>query len=149
MRNSRKGREIMKFRVWDKKRKCYSEDDFSLTDKGQLLVKDASYPWQYKECSPIRFVVEHSTTDKYSNGEPVFQGDICRYVSADGDLIRAQVVFKKDESEGCAIAGFCLEEITTFHDKDISDLNEGYWFGSWEKLGNIHENPELLESPDA
>ena len=139
----------MKFRVWDKKRKCYSEADFSLTDKGQLLIKNTSYPWQYKDVSPTRFVVEYGTSVAYDNSEPVFQGDICRYVSAEGDPIRAHVVFKKDESEGCVIAGFCLEEITTFHDKDISDLEEGYWFGGWEKLGNIHENPELLESPDA
>ncbi|MEB6088047.1 YopX family protein [Enterococcus casseliflavus] len=93
-----------------------------------LKIENASEWYWFKEV-----VLMQSTGLKDMNGVEVFQGDIVRC------------------SRGCPHEVFWLKEYAGMYVGGmpawyLSGLSEGYaWTGEEEIIGNIHENPELLE----
>jgi hypothetical protein len=81
-----------------------------------------------------------------NNGKEIYEGDIVRYETDDGDVIRAEVIFENAE-ESKYLSGF-----TTTNFQDVTDeiydedcrAPEG-WTGEIEVIGNRFENPELLK----
>ena len=113
-------REI-KFRAWDTKNNCYEQGNLLFEIKGPT-PKD-------------RWELEQYTGLKDKNGKEIYEGDICK----DQRGYVGKIVWVPNE------AGFGFYE---YHVRD-----DGFGLGCMplsrlrlEILGNIHENPELLEA---
>ena len=111
-------REI-KFRAWDIKRKRYMNDLTVI--KVLPLALD-------KETSEGLLQVEQYTGLKDINGVDIYEGDILE--DGSGDPIEYWTVKFEDGKFIGSTQGV---------DEDISELTD------LEVIGNIHENPELLE----
>lgn len=130
---------IPKFRAWDK------------SDNEMILVEDMS--WGYYEDDELYFLgigdsitfwkdtdeleIMQSTGLKDKNSIEIFEGDIIKLsLIEDGDVFISRV----DYSLGCL--GFYIEgEFLEFH-RFITETDVDYVL---EIIGNVYENPELLE----
>lgn len=123
---------IPKFRAWDEKNKEMFKDTFAVTESGEVVTVEQDFITN----APDYIFVDHLTlmqstglTDK--NGKEIFEGDIID--STDG-FLTGVIEFR------VSLGMF------------VSDLVE---YNSFERLcnvassrkiiGNIYENPELLE----
>ena len=127
----------LKFRVWDKKRKCYAE---------RIQTLNTSCPYHDRMNMPKgvmtfskwvlrRYVIEQFTGLKDENGKEIYEGDI---VTLNGeweeiDYVDCHIVTFKD---GCFRIGNGYEN------------EAGSYLSDWRVIGNIHENPELLEEEE-
>lgn len=97
-----------------------------------LKIENASEWYWFKEV-----VLMQSTGLKDKNGVEVFQGDIVKCTSG----CPHEVVWLKE------YAGMYVGGMPAWY---LSGLSEGYaWTGEEEVVGNIYENPELLEQDNA
>lgn len=120
---------IPKFRAWHTP---FTDNKFGQEMKygraGTLL--------SFAEMSPNDYILMQSTGLKDKNGIDVYQGDIIRC------------------TRGCPHEVIWLEEYggTFFGGMPawyLSGLEKGYaWTGEEEVIGNIYENPELLEGKE-
>lgn len=126
---------VPKFRAWDKDSKVMR------SWKDLILEKDSGDDFWligYKENACITSfdheqILMQSTGLKDKNGVEVFQGDIVKCTSG----CPHEVVWLKE------YAGMYVGGMPAWY---LSGLNEGYaWIGKEEVMGNIFENPELLE----
>lgn len=139
-------REI-EFRVWDNQEKVYlNKKDIAIDNLGNIFVFEACDEndadlWHVRILSDPdneRYVIEQTTglTDK--NGREIYQGDIVS--------VRDSPVAIEDEKGVCfvawssVLAGFLLKgsDAYKFDEQSLSDLKLII-------IGDIHENPELLE----
>ena len=125
---------IPKFRAWDSVKKEMFKDTFAITESGQVVVVE-----QESVASPPDYVfVEHlvimqSTGLHDKNGKEVFVGDIIKCTRG-----CPHEVYLEKEYGGLFIGGMPAVY--------LKGLTSGYaWTGAEEILGNIWENPELLE----
>lgn len=113
------------FRIWSKERKKYEHPSY--VEETSLFV--------LARLSEERYTIEQCTGLKDKNGNLIYEGDIIRLPWQAGwpDLIG---VVKFNELYAC----FLLS-------KTITDKAEQsfWWNEGKEVIGNIHENPELLE----
>lgn len=127
---------IPKFRAWDGAKKEMFKDTFAITESGQVVVVE-----QESVVSPPDYVfVNHlvimqSTGLKDKNGKEIFEGD---------------VLFGHAGEDFWEIVEFDIEEGRWIR-KDIwynskLGLSENNEF--MEIVGNIYENPELLEAEE-
>lgn len=138
-------REI-KFRAWDKENSemIYSDNVgndyyFVITDKSVLCVMDVSYDDSFglptTSLSEIDEVMQY-TGLKDKNGKEIYEGDIVDFRQGERILY---ILFNNGQWNLCQY----LNE----PDKDYRHLS--YYInhdGPIEVIGNIYENPELLES---
>ena len=119
----------LKFRVWDKERECYL-DEIELAG----ITPDGRYIWYIEEEEISRleidenYVVEQFTGLKDKNGEEIYEGDIVsvRNKNRKNEYDIGVVEFGK--------AAFrCPFLLGKYHS------------GQVEVIGNVHENPDLLE----
>ncbi len=128
---------IPKFRAWDreKDRMIYPSTTgvcFEMTDDGVDVVDVANYPEDHV-FPYIDSVLMESTGLKDKNGVEVYQGDIVRCTSG-----CPHKVIWLEEYGGTFLGG-----MPAWY---LSGLNSGYaWTGEEEVIGNIYENPDLLE----
>ena len=123
---------IPKFRAWDKETKTML--DVSLINfKKSVLVGEH---WEFGETNFINFDdvnLMQSTGLKDKNGKEVFVGDIIKCTRG-----CPHEVYLEKEYGGTYVGG--MPAIY------LKGIKEGYaWTGAEEILGNIYENPELLE----
>ena len=126
---------IPKFRVWDKELQTML--DVSLIDfKKSALVGEH---WKFGETNFMSFdeiELMQSTGLKDKNGKEVFIGDIVKCTRG-----CYHEVYLEKEYGGTFIGG--MPAIY------LKGLSEGYaWTGDEEIIGNVYENPELLEVGD-
>jgi len=125
---------IPKFRAWDSAKKKFVEH-FFITDNG-LICNMEKPTSDCKLLIPIEkseLILMQSTGLKDRNGKEVFVGDIIKCTR--GCL---HEVYIEKEYGGTYFGGMPAVY--------LKDLREGYaWTEHEEIIGNIYENPELLE----
>ncbi|EIY5795353.1 DNA-packaging protein [Enterococcus faecium] len=124
---------IPRYRVWDKQTErmhIVSGIDFNDGLVSSVNIWHEGWPWVLE---PDEIVLMQSTGLKDKDGGDVYQGDIIRC------------------TRGCPHEVIWLEKYggTFFGGMPawyLSGLSNGYaWTGREEVIGNIYENPELLE----
>lgn len=86
--------------------------------------------YTFEEDNP--FIVEQYTGLKDKNGKEIYEGDI---VTLNGE-------WEEIEHDDCSIVTF---ENGCFRVGDGYENEAGSYLSDWRIIGNIHENPELLE----
>ena len=124
---------IPKFRAWDKLRKRISVVDRIYFDtEGVQLRDDGGLYWRHFR----EVILMQSTGLKDKNGKEVFIGDIVKCTRG-----CHREVYLEKEYGGTFIGG--MPAIY------LKGLLSGYaWTKAEEIIGNIYENPELLEVGD-
>ena len=124
-----------KFRVWNKKQNRFHHSFYcDITANGTLVISQGIEGKKYI-VDDDNYVIQQSTGLKDKNGKLIFEGDI---VSIDDGELKgvAQRHDKFDEYYGCIeIKLIC--KYTTIYKPTV--------FAESEVIGNIYENPELLE----
>ncbi len=123
----------MKFRVWDKET---NHLDYCVrvtsTDKYEKVeVLDALSDW--REIKENYYVIMRNTGLKDKKGNEIYEGDICAY-------------YYRDVAEYCEVKW--SEKYRTWMiegDSDIEFLRDFARHVSFEVIGNIYEDSELLD----
>ena len=128
---------IPKFRAWDKR---FSEfvEDFFVSEDGKIYKKSTNtgYGIAISRETSDKVILMQSTGLKDKNGKEVFVGDIIKCTR--GCL---HEVYIEKEYGGTYFGGMPAVY--------LKDLREGYaWTEHEEIIGNIYENPELLEDKE-
>lgn len=130
----------LKYRVYDKIDKCYSDKAFSIDQLGICYIQDEDGYWE--EIDEDRYIVEQYTGLEDKNGKEICEGDIVKYETVyEGEIVKGKGVVNfgnLDDTDGWTNGGYLCWRID-----DWLSLNYGgRWIGV---VGNIHENPKLLK----
>lgn len=125
---------IPKFRAWDSAKKEMFTDTFAITESGQVVVVEQEFVTSIPDYVFVDHLVTMQSTgllDK--NGKEVFVGDIIKCTRG-----CPHEVYLEKEYGGTYVGG--MPAIY------LKGIREGYaWTGAEEIIGNVYENPELLE----
>lgn len=125
-----------KFRAWTEEGEVMYYDVYPFEDDTLLLSYDEI---GFDEVPASDFVLMQSTGLRDKNGKEIYEGDIVKFSDCDDDVYVTPVVW--DKNYACFGVSFggkypisfdYLEEFYT----ELKDI---------EVVGNIYENPELLE----
>lgn len=131
-----------RFRVWNEKEKIFEEINFERTDgffisqDGKLFeITRLDYDSSYIDERPD-LIKEFCTGIKDKNGKLIYEGDIVLLTDEDAFEQPRKTIVRWAEENAC-FGLFISHKLY-------------YGFGSYESeffevIGNIHENPELLE----
>lgn len=127
-----------KFRAWDSAKKEMFKDTFAITESGQVVVveqEDVMSPPDYVFVNHL--VIMQSTGLKDKNGKEIFEGDIVDYKGR-------EAVIKWHGSYASFIYRFVdglQERVSEWEPLFLACYH-------FEVIGNIYENPELLEDKE-
>lgn len=119
---------------------CFSSDD---PKPRHLIIQDGFCDWGFEP--PIHCVdVDPKTVGQYTgmidkNGKKIFEGDIVQDTQS---FLFGKVVYATPQDGFDGMAGFMVDDV----DDGLQNYN-GFWH-LVEVLGNIHDDPELLEVTD-
>lgn len=129
---------VPRFRCWDEPNKIMRFNDEIVIWNDQVYInekKELDSRIKGYSCLPKHLMQSTGLKDK--NGVEVFQGDIVRCTRG----CPHEVVWLKE------YAGMYVGGMPAWY---LSGLSEGYaWTGDEEIIGNIYENPELLDQDNA
>lgn len=131
---------IPKFRAWDKEIKMMIE--ISLIDFEMHVIRGTH--WKFGETESIKFndiELMQSTGLKDKNGKEIFEGDILE-VDDCGEVLGNAKLIWDNEQAAFMIDAISVDDIAPFYEF-VSD--EDYFY---RVIGNIYENPELLEDKE-
>ena len=119
----------LEFRAWWKDTKRFLDcDEWYMTCSGAKYLHYAVMP--YKDDN---FIIEQYTGLKDKNGKKIYEGDIVRYAIRPSRTTVVEWWSGEEEYYPCCTtSGFALP----------------YSEDGYEVIGNIHENPEILEAKD-
>lgn len=126
----------IKFRVWDKKKEMWS--NYQIVDNMIYFMDKVTGVWIRDNKYPDRFKLMQYTGLKDKNEKEIYEGDIIKN--------------NFEETVGSIMFADCGYWIKTI-DKDIFNDTIYHVLGQYdgevlEVIGNIYENPELLEVED-
>ena len=124
-----------KFRAWTEEGKAMYYDVYPFKDDNLLLSYDEI---AFDEVPASDFIIMRSTELKDKNGSEIFEGDIVKY-EAGCNTVTEEVAYDKN------FAGFGVRDANTDIIFTFWELAEDIDLISLEVVGNIYENPELLE----
>lgn len=130
---------IPKFRAWDSVKKEMFKDTFAITESGQVVVVEQ----EFVTSTPDYVFVEHLVIMQSAglhdkNGKEIFEGDVVRMRNPRD---RRQIgMFQVVRVANSPMLGLLDKKLTT----EIFNLYE-HMRNYYEIIGNIYENPELLE----
>lgn len=141
-------KDRFKYRVWNNKKRKYEEDEldyFICCTPGVVYESHCCVFDDLKEAEEGHYILEQCTGLKDKNGKLIYEGDIVSKEFTDRPFSSKA----KSKTKNCLI--YWSNSRGAFSLKYKID-NYGYYsvyhnnyFGDCEIIGNIHENPELLE----
>ena len=132
---------IPKFRAWDSAKKEMFKDTFAITESGQVVVveqEDVVCPPDYVFVDYL--VIMQSTGLRDKNGKEIFEGDILA-CKTDDEVINLNVFWDEEH------ALFMFESKKYNEQEPLAELVENNTY-PFEIIGNVLENPELLEDKE-
>lgn len=129
-----------KFRAWDTTNKEMFKDTFAITESGQVVVVDQSSVFVSPDYVFVdNLVIMQSTGLFDKSGKEIYEGDVVRQVqtqpTTENEIITGVVTML----EGTWLIMNDNEQLARYL---WSEMDEN------EIIGNIYENPELLEVGD-
>ena len=123
------------YRIYDKERKEYRKDLIVSQDWNLYCLEDETITWWIPQVwDPRNFIVEHSTWLRDKSWNLIYEGDAVRYM----DDVNGNVYW-------CISSGWFMlsyDEDTIWWGVTEFDI----WVSKECKIvGNIHENPEILD----
>lgn len=151
---------IPKFRAWDSAKQEMFTDTFAITESGQVVVVEQ----EFVTSTPDYIFVDHLVTMQSTglhdkNGKEIFEGDILKFNDewndycyegyVDGSTEGINYVEIERETTCFAFGKTKISDSSLFYlirDEHLSfeELIKDEDF-EFEIIGNIYENPELLE----
>lgn len=127
-----------KFRVWDSVEKKFVEH-FFITDNGLIcnMEKPTSDSKLLIPIEKSELILMQSTGLLDKNGKEIFEGDILAF-ETDDEMINVNVFWDEEH------ALFMFESKKYKEQESLAELVENNTY-PFEIIGNIYENPELLE----
>lgn len=117
----------MNFRIWDREEKRWIDhlDHFYINRHGKLFEYDTNDWYQPSFSSaPKQYIFQFCSDYQDKNGKYVYDGDIIKYTLCELEMLR---------------------EIDIEYHEDLRIL-AGFSHNDFEIIGNIWENPELIET---
>ena len=122
------------FRAWTEEGKAMYYGVYPFKDGTLLLSYDGI---AFDEVPASDFILMQSTGLKDKNGKEIYEGDIVKY-EAGCNTVTEEVVYDKN------LAGFGVKDADAVIIFTFWELAEDIDLHSFEVIGNIYENPELL-----
>ena len=131
----------MKFRAYDSKHKEMFEETFVVTEDGEVMVIEQKYSTAPLEYVVVNHLILMQSTGLFDKkGTEIFEGDIIRYGTNVAEIKRHPtlgfytVVDGRERFFGDEMSIDDFEEVA----EEVSK--------TFEIIGNIYENPELLKN---
>lgn len=131
----------MKFRAYDSKHKEMFEETFVVTEDGEVMVIEQKYSTAPLEYVVVNHLILMQSTGLFDKkGVEIFEGDIIRYGTNVAEIKRHPtlgfytVVDGRERFFGDEMSIDDFEEVA----EEVSK--------TFEIIGNIYENPELLKN---
>ena len=126
-----------RYRAWDSAKKEMFKDTFAITESGQVVVVEQESVASSPDYIFVQHLVIMQSTGLFDrNGKEIFEGDIVRQV-------RTQPTTENETIIGVVT----MIEAAWLIMNDCEQLASKLWSETDENeiIGNIYENPELLE----
>ena len=126
---------IPKFRAWTEEGKVMYYDVYPFKNDTLLLSYDKI---AFDEVPASDFILMQSTGLKDKNGKEIFEGDVVKY-EVGCNTFTEEVVYDKN------FAGFGVKDADANIIFTVGEIAEDIDLSSLEVVGNIYNNPGLLE----
>lgn len=126
---------VPKFRAWTEEGKVMYYDVYPFKDDTLLLSYDEI---SFDEVPASDFILMQSTGLLDKNDNEIFEGDIVKY-KAGCNTFTEEAAYDKN------FAGFGVRDANADIIFSFGELAEDIDLSSLEVIGNIYDNPELLE----